>query len=217
MWFLTEARLPISRSLFDLWHRNESESSLGSLFCVPVGSARKTMQSFNCQFIDWLEKHDFLQMTSNMSMYIPLKSIFFSTSMNSRSLPQNKTLFGSDPLAKFVVFVQKYVPTIWALSSRIEGTILKNKLTWVDWHPIWPSKLARECCALPEPTVATVQVSHLAVWAAAKPATRVSVPFEPIPPTLARNQWPEPVDRARTELVSKKEKRWDLKKERERE
>ena len=43
--------------------------------------------------------------------------------MNSRLLPQNKASFGSDQLAKFCRFVWKRVPTIRALSARMEGTI----------------------------------------------------------------------------------------------
>ena len=64
-------------------------------------------------------------MTSNIGKIIYYWKAFFVTSMNSGSLPQNKVLFGSDPLAKFPVFVQKCVPTICALSSGTEGIILK--------------------------------------------------------------------------------------------
>ena len=45
-------------------------------------------------------------------------------SINSGSLPQNNALFGSNLLAKFSVFAQKYLLMIQVLSSETEGTIL---------------------------------------------------------------------------------------------
>ena len=48
---------------------------------------------------------------------------YFSTSMNSRSLPQNKALFDSDQLVKFVIFAQKNVPTIRARSNVGESRL----------------------------------------------------------------------------------------------
>ena len=68
---------------------------------------------------------------------------FFITSMNSGSLPQNKTPFGSDLLVKFLI-ARKCVPTIQILLSETEDTIFKMKLFWVRWHPVWLSKLAEE-------------------------------------------------------------------------
>ena len=52
--------------------------------------------------------------------------------MNSRSLPQNKAPFGLDPLAKFAAFAQRSVPTIWVLSSLMEGTIRTRRLSGID-------------------------------------------------------------------------------------
>ena len=54
--------------------------------------------------------------------------------MNSRSLPQNKPLFGSDQLAKFVVFAHKSVSTIQVLSSQIEGIIMMRRPRGIGWH-----------------------------------------------------------------------------------
>ena len=56
-------------------------------------------------------------------------------SMNSRSLPQNKVMFGSDPLAKFILFVQKCMLIIRVLSLGTESTILMRRLRWSCWHP----------------------------------------------------------------------------------
>ena len=66
--------------------------------------------------------------------------------MNSRLLPQNKALFGSDPLAKFVIFVQKYVLTIRPLSSETDSTILKKELRKIGWDPELVMKMARGRC-----------------------------------------------------------------------
>ena len=53
--------------------------------------------------------------------------------MNSKSLPQNKALFGSKQLANFFIFVLKCVPTIRALSSAMEGTILNRRWRKACW------------------------------------------------------------------------------------
>ena len=58
--------------------------------------------------------------------YISLENIFF-TNMNSRSLPKNKTLFGSDLLVKFFIFAQKYMSMIRTLSSEMGDIILKRR------------------------------------------------------------------------------------------
>ena len=44
--------------------------------------------------------------------------------MNSRSLPQNKAPLSSEQLVKFIIFIQKNVLTIRALSLQTEGTIM---------------------------------------------------------------------------------------------
>ena len=71
-----EARLLILSSSLDLWRRNEFESGLRSLFQVSVGSAHKIKQSFNSQFIDYIEKHDFLQTTSNIGILYTVEKYF---------------------------------------------------------------------------------------------------------------------------------------------
>ena len=49
-------------------------------------------------------------------------------------------LFGSDLLTTFL-FAQKYVSTIWAFSSKNEGTILKRSSSWTWCCPNSLSKL----------------------------------------------------------------------------
>ena len=78
-------------------------------------------------FIDCLEKCDFFANESKFKKIIYCWKIFFFTSMNSRSLPQNMALFGSDQLVKFTVFVLKCMPMIWALSSGTEVIILTSR------------------------------------------------------------------------------------------
>ena len=63
-------------------------------------------------FLTVLEKRDFLQTTPNIDIFYIFGKIFFSMNKNSRSLPQNEFLFGSDLLAKFDTFAQKNVLTI---------------------------------------------------------------------------------------------------------
>ena len=88
-----------------------------------------------------LEKRDFFANSTKHRHIIYRWKEFFVTSMNSRSLPQNKTLFGLDQLAKCVASAQKSMPTIQALSSRTEGTLLKRKLCWTRRHQGSPSKI----------------------------------------------------------------------------
>ena len=59
---------------------------------------------------------------------------FFATSINSRSLPQNKAMFDSDPLTKFVFSTRESVSMIWALSSQIEGTIVTRRSRGTCWN-----------------------------------------------------------------------------------
>ena len=53
--------------------------------------------------------------------------------MKSRSLPQNKTLVGSEQLSKFRQFAQKGILMIWALSSRKEGIIMAKRSRRTCW------------------------------------------------------------------------------------
>ena len=114
----------------DSWHQNESASSLKSCFWVSVGLTHKTKQNFNCQFTNCIRKKWLFANELKDKYNIYLWKAFFTKNMNSRSLPQNKALFGLDLLAKFALFffffLQKCMPKIRALSSRMKGTILKG-------------------------------------------------------------------------------------------
>ena len=63
----------------------------------------------------------FLQSTPNIDKLYAVEKYFFIMSMNSGSLPQNKSLFGLDLLVKFLI-AQKYMSMILTLLSEIEGT-----------------------------------------------------------------------------------------------
>ena len=115
-----EARLPNLRPQLDLWHRNKSVSGFKFWFRVMVDPTHKTRQSQIVNFKNYLEKYYFFANDSKHRHIIYSWKSFFTTSMNSRSLPQNETLFDSDPLAKFVAFAWKSVLTIQALSSWME-------------------------------------------------------------------------------------------------
>ena len=54
--------------------------------------------------------------------------------MDSRSLSQNKALFGSDLLTKFWHFARINVSTIRTLLSWMEGTIKTKWSRGMDWH-----------------------------------------------------------------------------------
>ena len=120
--------MSILRLLLDSWHQNEFESGLEPWFQVSVDPACKMRQSCDYQFIDRLEKRNFLQTTSNINILYTIGKKKNSTSMNSRSLSQNKAPFGSDPLAKFAIFARKNAPTIRVLSWGKECTILNRKV-----------------------------------------------------------------------------------------
>ena len=68
---------------------------------------------------------------------------------NSRSLPQNKALFGSDKLLKFLYFAQKSVPVIWTLSLQIEGTIMTRRLRGTYWNLEPVVSVAKDGVAMP--------------------------------------------------------------------
>ena len=81
-------------------------SDLKSWFRVPVGLARKTRQTLTINLIDCLKKHDFFVIDFKHRKIIYRWKVFFITSMNSRSLPQNKALFGSDQLTIFLFYTK---------------------------------------------------------------------------------------------------------------
>ena len=62
----------------------------------------KQDKDFNCQFKDCLEKYDFFANDFKHRHFIYHWTIFF-TIKNLRLLPQNKSSFGSDQLAKFCI------------------------------------------------------------------------------------------------------------------
>ena len=59
----------------------------------------KQGKDFNCQFTDNLEKCDFFANDSKNRHIIYRWKAFFTMSMNSKLLPQNKVSFDSDLLA----------------------------------------------------------------------------------------------------------------------
>ena len=124
----------------DSWRQNEVGGGLESLFWVLIGPAHKTRQRLNWQFTDYLKKRDFFTNDSKHRHIIYYWKLFFTTSMDSRSLPQNKVSFRSDQLSKFCQFVQKSVPMIWAFSIQTEYTITTRRLRGIDLHPGWLSK-----------------------------------------------------------------------------
>ena len=71
-----------------------------------------------------LKKCDFLQTTLNIDILYTVGKYLFGMSKDSRSLPQNKALVGSDQLSKFCQFAHKSIPMIQALSSRTKVTII---------------------------------------------------------------------------------------------
>ena len=100
--------------------------------------------------------------------------------MNSGSLSQNKTLFGSDLFAKYP-FTHKCVPTIWTLSSENEETILKRSSSWTQSDPDLPSKTAkggRFTTGNAQLSPCTMLQPNAGVWAAGELGPRVSAPSE---------------------------------------
>ena len=83
-------------------------------------TARKKRQTLTVNFTICLEKY-FFQTTLNIGKLYNVGKYFFVMSMDSRSLSQNKALFGLDVFARICVL------TIWALSPAMEGTVLKRR------------------------------------------------------------------------------------------
>ena len=67
---------------------------------------------------------------------------FSTTSMDSRSLPENKATFGFDLFTKFCYFAWKSVPMIWALSSQMKSTITTRRSRRICWYPAPSWKMA---------------------------------------------------------------------------
>ena len=100
-------------------------------------------QSFNCQFTNCLEKYNFFANDFKHRHIIYYWKVFFTTSMNSTSLPQNEAPFGSDSLAKFVAFARKSTSTIWTGSSWTKGTIVTRRSRETYWDQEMMVKVAR--------------------------------------------------------------------------
>ena len=94
-----------------------------------------------------LEKCEFLWRPPNIGILYTVGK-FFATSMDSRSLPQNKTLFDSDQLSKFHQFVRKCVTSIQAPLLQMEGNIRTRRLRGIDWHPETAMKVDKNSVSL---------------------------------------------------------------------
>ena len=86
-----------------------------SLGVVSIPSFESWLALHNDAKLNWhfltvsLEKRDFFcKQHPNMDIFYAIEK-YFHHDKNSRSLPQNKTPVGSDQLAKFCCFAQKYV------------------------------------------------------------------------------------------------------------
>ena len=94
--------------------------------------------------IVYLENYKFLQTTPNIDILYTVGKNFFSKSMDSRSLPQNKAPFGLNQLSKFCYFARKSLPTIWTLSSQTKGIVGMRRPRETCWSQEVPSKLVGE-------------------------------------------------------------------------
>ena len=169
--FSTEAHLSILRLPLYSWHWNEFRNGLGSWFWVSIGPTPKMRQRLNEQFKDCLKKMWLFTNDSKHRYIIYRWKSFFTMSIDSRSLPQNKALFGSNLLAKFCHLAWKNVQTIWTLSSRTEDTIMMRRPRGIDWHPNWPPKLAREWKGMVGSHDETARASHCATFSIRPPGS----------------------------------------------
>ena len=97
---------------------------------------------------------------------------FFVIINNSRSLPQNKALFGSDLPKKFRHFAQKNVPIILSLSSRRDDTIMMKRLRGSDLHRGWSSKVVVFPCSSSTTAVVVTRLhDHKQLYFTANKAT----------------------------------------------
>ena len=134
--------------------------------------------------------------------------------LNWVAAPQNKALFGSYLLAKFLI-AWKCVPTIRPLSSKIEGTILKSELRWMGWDPEPLPKLAEGRCLnvrKSRPNFPTLPSRHRLIWVTAKLAAEVSPLSEHVLPMHA--VWGTFDDNNRPRLWGREEiEKWEERKE----
>ena len=95
-------------------------------------------------FIVSLKKRDFLTNGTKYKHIIYHWKAFLATSMDSRVLPQNKALVGSDQLSKFHHFARKSMSTIQALLLWTEGSIVTRG--WKELVGIKNRRTTICCC-----------------------------------------------------------------------
>ena len=100
----------------------------------------KRNKSFNCQF-HRLSRKMWLFCKRLQIEILDTVGKYFSILIRD---PQNKALFVSNQLTKFVIFARKSVLIIQTLSSRMEGIIVMRRPRETSWNPVWLSKLAKE-------------------------------------------------------------------------
>ena len=124
------------------WRRDKSVEGLGFWFWVPIGSARKTRQQSNWQFINCLVKRDFTQATPNISILYTVGNHFspwltmWDSYLKTRSRLVRLHCQSFDSLSRKACF--EFRP----LSSRTNGTIMIMGSNGTCWYPEPPSKVA---------------------------------------------------------------------------
>ena len=98
MQFLKEARFKMLSPLVRLWRRNKSVGGLSFWFWVPIGltSCMQNDASLNWHLHSFLWKKQVWANNIKHWHIIYHWKWFVATIKNSRSLPENKTLFGTD-------------------------------------------------------------------------------------------------------------------------
>ena len=115
----------------------------------PSWSSTQNEVRLNCQFTDCFEKDEFFANNSKHRHIIYRWKLFITTSMNSRSLPQNNASFGLDQLSKLCHFARKSVPMIQLLSSRMKGTNTTRRLRETNWNLEMAVGVARDSGSTP--------------------------------------------------------------------
>ena len=110
----------------------------------------KRDKTFNYQITKCFEKCVFSNDIKYRHIIYRCK-VFLPMSMNSRSLPQNKTMFGSIQLEKF-----ESVQTIQALSLLMEDTIGTRRSSWSWSCPWFLSKWPEEA----DPSLSSFGIPH---------------------------------------------------------
>ena len=79
---------------------------------------------------------------------------------NLRSLPEDKTSFGTDQLSKFDILSRKVCLTIRPLSSQTEGTFTILRLKATCWNQEWLPKVAGDGGSKPSSLGHFTRLSH---------------------------------------------------------